>query len=77
MAPRLPSFPRPPFVPLFFSSETCYMLTLTGGTPMQKMAVMILAAGKSTRMKSHRSKLLHPLAGLPVVQWCARTVAIL
>lgn len=36
---------------------------------MDNLAVVILAAGKSTRMKSATSKVLHHLAGLPVVAY--------
>lgn len=35
-------------------------------------AAIILAAGKSTRMKSSKSKVLHDLAGRPLIEWvCA------
>ncbi|MBL8690127.1 MAG: bifunctional UDP-N-acetylglucosamine diphosphorylase/glucosamine-1-phosphate N-acetyltransferase GlmU [Rhodospirillaceae bacterium] len=33
----------------------------------QSLAVVVLAAGKSTRMKSNRSKVLHPVAGVPLI----------
>lgn len=36
---------------------------------MKKLAIVILAAGKSTRMKSATSKVLHRLAGLPLVSY--------
>jgi len=36
---------------------------------MRKQAALILAAGKSTRMKSARSKVLHDLAGRPVLAY--------
>ena len=36
---------------------------------MGKLAALILAAGKSTRMKSGRSKVLHGLAGRPVLSY--------
>jgi len=36
---------------------------------MQRLAALILAAGKSTRMKSARSKVLHDLAGRPVLSY--------
>ena len=35
--------------------------------------VVVLAAGKGTRMKTRRPKLLHPLAGLPLVYHVLRT----
>ncbi|MCA8910983.1 MAG: NTP transferase domain-containing protein, partial [Planctomycetes bacterium] len=37
--------------------------------PDRPLKVVILAAGKSTRMKSDTPKVLHKLAGLPVLQW--------
>lgn len=36
---------------------------------MRKLAAVILAAGASTRMKSKKSKVLHPLAGRPVISY--------
>jgi bifunctional UDP-N-acetylglucosamine pyrophosphorylase/glucosamine-1-phosphate N-acetyltransferase len=36
---------------------------------MARLAAVVLAAGKSTRMKSKCSKVLHPLAGRPVVSY--------
>jgi len=36
--------------------------------------VVILAAGKGTRMKSVRPKVLHPLAGRPIIEHVLRTV---
>ena len=36
--------------------------------------VVILAAGKGTRMKSSRPKVLHPLAGRPVIEHVLRAV---
>ncbi|MBP9050366.1 MAG: NTP transferase domain-containing protein, partial [Alphaproteobacteria bacterium] len=36
------------------------------------MAVVILAAGKGSRMKSSLPKVLHPIAGLPMVQHIIR-----
>lgn len=35
--------------------------------PTQELAVVILAAGKGTRMKSKLAKVLHPIAGLPMI----------
>jgi bifunctional UDP-N-acetylglucosamine pyrophosphorylase/glucosamine-1-phosphate N-acetyltransferase len=37
-------------------------------TGADRVGVVILAAGKGTRMKSRRSKLVHPVAGLPMVR---------
>jgi bifunctional UDP-N-acetylglucosamine pyrophosphorylase / glucosamine-1-phosphate N-acetyltransferase len=34
---------------------------------MKNLAVMVLAAGKSTRMKSEKSKLLHPVLGVSII----------
>lgn len=34
-----------------------------------KLAVVILAAGKSTRFKSERTKVLHELCGKPMIEW--------
>jgi len=34
-----------------------------------KRAAVILAAGKSTRMKSAKSKVLHPVGGRPLLNW--------
>lgn len=34
-----------------------------------RRAAIILAAGKSTRMKSSRSKVLHPVGGRPMIDW--------
>jgi bifunctional UDP-N-acetylglucosamine pyrophosphorylase/glucosamine-1-phosphate N-acetyltransferase len=37
-------------------------------TPARPLAAVILAAGKGTRMKSARHKVLHPLAGRPMIE---------
>ena len=34
-----------------------------------KLAVVVLAAGKGTRMKSTRAKVLHPVAGRPMIEY--------
>ena len=39
--------------------------------------VVVLAAGKGTRMKSRRPKVLHPLAGLPLIGHVVRTAKAL
>lgn len=41
--------------------------------PAKELAVVILAAGKGSRMKSALPKVLHPLAGLPMVQHIIQT----
>jgi bifunctional UDP-N-acetylglucosamine pyrophosphorylase/glucosamine-1-phosphate N-acetyltransferase len=48
---------------------------LTSSTP--DLHVVILAAGKGTRMKSQLPKVLHTIAGLPVVEHVLRTAAAL
>ena len=42
---------------------------------MKSYAALILAAGKSTRMKSDRSKLLHEVAGVPIISRVGDLVA--
>ena len=34
---------------------------------MSDITTVILAAGNSTRFKAHKSKLLYPLCGLPII----------
>ena len=41
----------------------------------QPLTVLIMAAGKGTRMKSNRPKVLHPLAGRPLLQHVLNAVA--
>jgi bifunctional UDP-N-acetylglucosamine pyrophosphorylase/glucosamine-1-phosphate N-acetyltransferase len=40
----------------------------------RRTGAIILAAGRSTRFKSARSKLVHPLAGRPVIGWLLATL---
>ena len=42
---------------------------------MNKLSVVILAAGQSKRMKSELPKVLHPLAGKPMVQYAVEMAA--
>lgn len=42
---------------------------------MSRVAAIVLAAGKGTRMKSDRAKVLHPVAGRPLVAHVLDTVA--
>ncbi|MBC7262495.1 MAG: NTP transferase domain-containing protein, partial [Chloroflexi bacterium] len=44
---------------------------------MNKLAVVILAAGQGTRMKSKLPKVLHPIAGQPMVKYVLDAVAAL
>ena len=44
---------------------------------MSRIAVVILAAGKGTRMKSRLSKVLHSLAGLPMLHHVVATARVL
>jgi UDP-N-acetylglucosamine pyrophosphorylase len=39
------------------------------------LAIIILAAGKGTRMKSDLAKVLHPLGGKPLISWALDAVA--
>ncbi|MDF2574910.1 MAG: glmU [Agromyces sp.] len=43
----------------------------------QQLAIIVLAAGQGTRMKSATPKLLHPLAGAPIVSHVLRTAQAL
>ena len=40
---------------------------------MRKCAAVVLAAGLGTRMKSEKAKVLHKIAGLPMVCYPVRT----
>jgi bifunctional UDP-N-acetylglucosamine pyrophosphorylase/glucosamine-1-phosphate N-acetyltransferase len=42
---------------------------------MKKIAVVILAAGEGTRMKSATPKVLHTVAGRPMIEWVVSAVA--
>src|SRR4051794_17627394 len=42
---------------------------------MPDLHIVILAAGKGTRMKSERPKVLHRVAGLPMIEYVLRTAA--
>lgn len=47
--------------------------SLQSGQNDQSLAVIILAAGLGTRMKSARAKVLHELGGLPLISYVCRT----
>jgi bifunctional UDP-N-acetylglucosamine pyrophosphorylase / glucosamine-1-phosphate N-acetyltransferase len=55
------------------SSRNDDILMTTAST--QPLSVVIMAAGKGTRMKSNRPKVLHPLAGQPLLQHVLNAVA--
>ncbi len=44
---------------------------------MSDVHIVVLAAGKGTRMKSRLPKVLHPIAGLPLIDWVLRAAAAL
>ncbi|NLG27258.1 MAG: bifunctional UDP-N-acetylglucosamine diphosphorylase/glucosamine-1-phosphate N-acetyltransferase GlmU [Chloroflexi bacterium] len=44
---------------------------------MTRVAAVILAAGQGTRMRSTTPKVLHPVAGVPMVQWSVRNAQAL
>lgn len=43
----------------------------------KQLAIVILAAGKGTRMKSDKPKVMHELAGKPMINWLLETCALL
>jgi bifunctional UDP-N-acetylglucosamine pyrophosphorylase/glucosamine-1-phosphate N-acetyltransferase len=43
-------------------------MTSTGSPPLPPLAIVVLAAGKGTRMKSDLHKVLHPIAGRPMLE---------
>jgi bifunctional UDP-N-acetylglucosamine pyrophosphorylase / glucosamine-1-phosphate N-acetyltransferase len=44
-------------------------------TPDRRLAAVVLAAGESKRFKSRTPKILHPLAGRPILAYVLRTLA--
>ena len=40
---------------------------------MQDVAIIILAAGEGTRMRSNRAKVLHEIAGIPMIRYVVET----
>lgn len=44
-------------------------------TPAMSLAIILLAAGQGTRMQSDLAKVLHPLAGVPLLHHAMRTCA--
>ncbi len=49
-------------------------MTTSSTYPKKPLAAIILAAGKGTRMESDLPKVLHPVAGKPMVQWVIEAV---
>src|SRR5260221_10449062 len=49
----------------------------SGAMGKRNIAAIVLAAGKGTRMNSDLPKVLHPLAGRPMIGWVMETVAAL
>lgn len=47
------------------------------GGATAELAVVVLAAGQGTRMKSDRAKVLHELAGRPLLEWSLRAAEAL
>jgi bifunctional UDP-N-acetylglucosamine pyrophosphorylase/glucosamine-1-phosphate N-acetyltransferase len=47
----------------------------TPETPRRPLAAIVLAAGKGTRMKSSRHKVLHPVAGRPMIEHLLASLA--
>ena len=41
---------------------------MTATSPADDLTIVILAAGESTRMRSALPKVLHPLAGIPLIE---------
>ena len=48
-----------------------------GSSSREQWAGIVLAAGKGTRMKSPRAKVLHPLGGLPMISYPIQALAAL
>ena len=46
-------------------------------TPMDRLSVVILAAGEAKRMRSRQPKVLHPLCGRPLIAYSLRTARVL
>ncbi|MFP4387128.1 MAG: bifunctional UDP-N-acetylglucosamine diphosphorylase/glucosamine-1-phosphate N-acetyltransferase GlmU [Alphaproteobacteria bacterium] len=46
-------------------------------TKRKPLAVVILAAGKGTRMRSDKPKVMHKVLGLPMINWILNTVSCL
>lgn len=44
---------------------------------MSSLSIIVLAAGNSTRLKSARSKVLHPVAGRPMIEYVLQTARFL
>lgn len=49
--------------------------TTRGASARRPLAVVVLAAGKGTRFRSERSKVVHPLLGRPMLAWILAAAA--
>ncbi len=60
-----------------FIQTTDDVIHKQGNQMLQELAIVVLAAGKGTRMRSHTTKILHPLAGIPLVAHPIHTAKLL
>lgn len=57
------------------AGSTRYGTGAIRNTPMPDIHVVVLAAGKGTRMKSARPKVLHEVGGMPMIEYVLNTAA--